>query len=101
MSIRCQWCHAPFAVCTFDGSLYIPVDKASLMHTIEGAKAQLHQSDPLLDIVLVGHPLRVLIVDAMAVLQSIKKTPTMQQLSDLQEAFTNRIERMMVSYNEG
>jgi hypothetical protein len=81
-------------------ALYILADKASL-HAVEGAKAQLHQSDPLLDIVLVGHPLRVLIVDAMAVLRSIKKTPTMQQLSDLQEVFTNRIERMMVSYNEG
>ena len=44
---------------------------------------------------------RVLIVDAMAVLQSMKKTLNIQKLSDLQETFIKRIEHMMVSYNEG
>jgi len=43
----------------------------------------------------------VLIVDAMDVLQSIKKTPTMLKLSDLQDAFNKCIEKMMVGYDEG
>jgi len=30
----------PRSLCAVDGSLYIPADKASLMHAIEGAKAQ-------------------------------------------------------------
>ena len=89
------------SLCSVDGSLYIPADKASLMHAVEGAKAQPLQSTTLLDTAPMSPPPKVLIVDAMAVLQSMKKTPTMQKLSDLQVAFIKRIEFMMVGYNEG
>ena len=41
------------------------------------------------------------IVDAMAVLQSMKKTPSMVQLCHLQEAFLKRISVMMEEYIEG
>ncbi len=44
---------------------------------------------------------KVLITDAMGVLQSMKKTPTMLRMSDLQNAFTKRIEKMMAGYVEG
>ena len=91
----------PRSLCAVDGSLYIPADKSSLMHVIEGAKAQTIQSAPLLDIAPAGSLHRVLIVDGMAVLHSMKKTPTMRKLSDLQEAFIKRIEWMIVDYNEG
>jgi len=37
----------------------------------------------------------------MAVLQTMKKTPNMKKLADLEEAFVKRIERMMNDYNEG
>lgn len=55
----------------------------------------------LLDIVPGDHLPRVVIVDAMAVLQSMKKTPAMNKLSDFDEAFIKRIEWMMVGYNDG
>ena len=44
---------------------------------------------------------KVLIVDAMAVLQSMKKTTTILTLSDLQNAFNKRIKEMMTGYDEG
>ena len=45
--------------------------------------------------------IRVLIVDAMAVLQSMKNTTTMLTLSDLQNALNTRIKEMMTGYDEG
>ena len=44
---------------------------------------------------------RALVVDAMAVLQSMKKTPTIRTLADLKEAFVRRIENMLNGFNEG
>ena len=40
-------------------------------------------------------------VDAMAVLQSMKTTATMCTLADLKEAFVRRIENMITGFNEG
>jgi hypothetical protein len=99
-SMRCQWqwCYAPFVLWMV---LYIPADKASMMHAVEEVKVQPLQSAPLLDIVPGDHPPRVVIVDAMAVLLSMKKTPAMKKLSDLAEAFIKRIEWMMIGYHEG
>ncbi|CAB3980183.1 Hypothetical predicted protein [Paramuricea clavata] len=92
----------PCSLCAVDGSLYIPTNKASLMHAVEAVKARLLvQSAAFLDVVPVtGCLLRVLIVDAMAVVQSMKKTPTMKNLSNLQEAFIKRIKGMVVGYDE-
>ena len=99
----------PCSLCSGDGSLYILADKSSLMHAIEGATAEPvaetvssdTHGDTQVDIVPHSEPPKVLIVDAMAVLQSMKKTPMMLKLSDLQEAFIKRIEFMMVGYSEG
>ena len=99
----------PRSLCSGDGSLYIPADKASLMHAIEGATAEPvaetvssdTHGDTQVDISPHSEPPKVLIVDAMAALQSMKKTPMMLKLSDLQEAFIKRIEFMMVGYSEG
>lgn len=90
----------PRSLCAVDGSLYIPADKASLMHAIEGAKAQTVRSVTRVDAAQTQSP-KVLIIDAMAVLQSMKKTSTTQKLSDLQEAFVKRIAFMMIGYSEG
>lgn len=93
----------PRSLVTVDGSLYIPTDKASLMHAVEGAKTESAPA-PVPDIAMADCPIRVaqvLIVDAMAVLQCMKKTPTMRKISDLSEAFIKRIEGMMVGYDEG
>ena len=68
----------PRSICAVDGSLYIPGDKASLMHAIEGATGKpLDARSP----VMTGHPSHVLVIDAMAVLQSMKK---LQQCSNFQ-----------------
>ena len=91
----------PRSLCAVDGSLYIPTDKASLMHVIEEAKSEIVQPDPTLYRIPDVDRSRVLVVDAMAVLQSMKKTPTMRRLSDLQETFIKHIEMMMVGYDEG
>ena len=92
----------PRSLCAVDGSLYIPTNKASLMHAVEAVEAHSPlQSAAFLDVAPVtGCLLRVLIVDAMAVVQSMKKTPTMKNLSNLQEAFIKRIKGMVVGYDE-
>lgn len=88
----------PRSLCAVDGSLYVPTDKASLMHAIEGVESQSIEPAPCLN--TAGLP-RVLVVDAMAVLQSMKKTSSMRSLADLQEAFIKRIEWMLNGYSEG
>ena len=42
-----------------------------------------------------------MIIDAMAVLQTMKKSAKTKKLSDLEEAFIKRIEKMMIGYREG
>ena len=44
---------------------------------------------------------RVLIVDGTAVLQSMENTPSMKELSYLEEVFIKHVKSMMVSYDEG
>ena len=44
---------------------------------------------------------KVLIVDVMAVLQSMKKATTMLTLSNFQNAFNKHIKEMMTGYDEG
>ena len=44
--------------------------------------------------------IKVLIIDAMAVLQCMKKNNTMQTLPDLQNAFNECIQNMVSGYDE-
>ena len=44
--------------------------------------------------------MKVLITDAIAVLQCTRKKNTMQMLSDLQDAFNERIQNMVSGYDE-
>ena len=93
----------PRSLITVDGSLYIPTDKASFMHAVEGAKTETAPAT-VPDIAMAEYPIqiaRVLIVEAMAVLQCTNKTPRMRKISDLSEVFIKRIEGMMVGYDEG
>ena len=89
------------SLCAVDGSLYIPTEKASLMHAIEDAKAESLVSNLSLDTAAGDRRDRALVVDAMAVLQSMKKTPTMRTLADLRGTFVRRIENMLNGFNEG
>ena len=87
----------PRALCSVDGSLYIPTDKSSLMHAIEGTTGSPVTTEEQVD--SPSHT-RVLVIDAMAVLQGLKKTASMQTLTDLIHAYTHRIRRLMQGYNE-
>lgn len=91
----------PRSLCAVDRSLYIPNDKASIMHAVEDATADSLSVPPVPDIRQEDTPVKVLIIDAMGVLQSMTKTPNMLKISHLQEAFNKRIETMMGSYDEG
>jgi len=90
----------PRSLCAVDGSLYIPADKATMIHAIEGAKAQTVPSVTQNDATQ-SQPPKVLTSDAMPVLQSMKTTSTMQKLSDMQEAFIQRSAFTMIGYSEG
>ena len=75
------------------------------MHAVEDAKAEPLEVVPQPDLMqedLPGIPqlVKVLIVDAMAVLQSMKKTPTMLKLAELQDAFNKCIKTMMAGCDE-
>ena len=53
------------SLCTVDGSLFIPTDKASLMRLIEEANPQAQLETPP----ATGNLHRILVIDAMAVVQ--------------------------------
>ena len=73
------------------------------MHAVENVRAEPLEvvPQPALEGSEEESSVSVLIVDVMGVLQSMKKTPIMLKLSDLQEAFNKRIEKMMAGYDEG
>ena len=100
----------PRSLCAGDGSLLLTADKANLLKALEDVKAQslhdiqqgfieedLTQNDSIEE---ADATIKVLIVDAMAVLQCMKKKNTMQTLSDLQDAFNERIQSMLSGYDE-
>ena len=59
----------PRSLYAVDGSLYIPTDKASLMHVVEDARAEPLEVDPQPDLVQEeDSSVSFLIVDAMSVL---------------------------------
>ena len=70
----------PRSLCAVDRSLYIPTDKASLMHAVEDATVQSLDVPPVPDIGQGDPPVKVLIIDAMGVLQSMTKTPNMLKI---------------------
>ena len=72
------------------------------MHVNEAAKSEPPVSDlPPDDIADGAFRDWALVVDAMAVLQSVKETATMRTLADLKEAFVRRIENMLTGFNKG
>jgi len=83
----------PRSLFAVDGSLLLPTDKASIIHAIE--LAQPPSSAPQ-----DGSLPRVLIIDAMAVLQGMKKSPGMTTILHLKMAFNGRIGRMIQGYVE-
>ena len=91
-------------------TVILPSDKASIIHAIEAAKlpvlADAHaQSTSVASVAAPSVPRderettdrapRVLIIEALAVVQCIKKTPIMTSIVHLKTAFNARIERMV------
>ena len=72
--------------------------KAQSLHDIQQdfIEEDLTQNDSIEE---ANATIKVLIIDAMAVLQCMKKN-TMQTLSDLQDAFNERIQSMVSGYDE-
>ena len=62
---------APRSLCAVDRSLYIPTDKASLMHAIVSVQAQ--QIESMLSLTPEGQLTHIMVIDAMGVLHTIKK----------------------------
>ena len=94
----------PRALFSSDGSLLIPTDKSAFIHAIEeynppnmepGADFT-HDTPDITDI----HG-NVCIVDAMAVVQAIKKGPSMLTCSDFANAFVGSIKQIISRYDEG
>ena len=103
-----------------DGTLLIPTSKSSIIHVIEAVPSiseVVSTDDPPEEVVvtqnqsLMGeswiennyphdNDVTVLIIDAMAVLQGMKKTPQMKKISDLREAFSKRIQHLAKDYSE-
>ena len=100
----------PRSLCAGVGTLLLTADKANLMKTFEDVTFQslqgvqqdfieedLTQNDSIEE---ADATIKGFIIDAMAVLQCMKKSNTMQTLSDLQEAFNERIQNMVSGYDE-
>ena len=96
-------------------TVILPSDKASIIHAIEAAKlpvlADAHaQSKSVASVAAPSVPRderettdrapRVLIIDALAVVQCIKKTPIMTSIVHLKTACTAIIERVVIEYME-
>jgi len=66
------------SLCAVDGSLYIPTNTSSRMHAVEDARADSIEVVPQPDLVQEeDSSVSVLILDAVVVLQSMRKTPAM------------------------
>lgn len=98
----------PRSMFASDGSLLIPTDKASTLHAIEEAKPTQPTCDDvpdcdsdMIDSDCNSHLDRVIIIDGMAVVQSMKKSPTMRTIVNFTEAFVKRIVGLVKPYDEG
>ena len=100
----------PRSLCASDRTLLLTADKANLMKALEDVTSQslqdiqqdfieedLTQNDSIEE---ADATIKVLIIDAMAVLQCMKKNNAMQKLSDLQDTFNKSIQNMVSGYDE-
>ena len=90
---------APHSLCAVDGSLYIPTDKASLIHTIVSVQAQ--QLEPMPSSTPEGQLTRIKVIDTMGVLHTIKKSSDLKIVKNLIDAFVKKMKIMLIGYNVG
>ena len=107
---RFEMAMVPCSLCAGDGTLLLTTDEADQMKVLKDVKDQsLHdiQQDFIEeDLTQNGSTeeadvtIKVLIINVMAVLQCMKEKNTMQTLSYLQDAFSERIQNMVSGYGE-
>ena len=105
----------PRCIFSADGTIPLPTDKASIIYAIEAAKpplladahaqstygASLAASSVSSDErETTDRAPRVLIIDAISVVQCVKKTPIRISILHLKTAFNARIERVVIGYME-
>ena len=96
----------PRSLFSSDGLLLIPTDKSAFVHAIEEYKME-PSSESGGDVITpdtsnrVEDRYNVCLIDAMAVVQAIKKGPSMVTCSDFAQAFVRSICNIMSSYREG
>ena len=97
----------PRSLFSNDGGLLVPTDKSSFIHVIESQPLPTpvvacedesdvidNNSDTWIENVQLPDDCdRVVIIDAMAIVQEIKKTPTMKTMTDFSAVFCKKIER--------
>ena len=109
----------PRALLTNDCSLYIPACKSKMISLIEDLPsaanevehsecisrndAESSHEDSELTTLSYEYPCElgnVAIIDAMAIVQTIKKNPTMKKMSDFRTVFCKKIQRRVKKYTE-
>jgi len=94
----------PRSLFAVDGSLLLPTDKSSIIHAVEIASMQAESeqiSAHLRDRRTADFADSVLIVDAMAIVQSMSKGPNIKRMVDLKTSFVKRCKGMLKTYYEG
>ena len=90
----------PRSLFSSDGLLLIPTDKSSFISVIEKYLPEDMETQAENPPVHVTRE-KVCIIDAMAIVQAIKKGPKMSTCSDFAKVFVRSITKMMEGYSEG
>ena len=86
----------PRSLFAADGSLLIPQNKHKMMTLLE----QFQSENPAPSITTTSSS-KVLIIDAMAFVHPLKKSPATRTLRDLQDVFISKIENRLQGFDEG
>ena len=90
----------PRSLFNTDGSLLIPTNKSSFMHYIDDVVAKSNVT-PVINDLSCSTYRDLYLTDAMPIIQGIKKTPTMNAMTDFMYSFCNRIQNLLLPYIEG
>ena len=80
-----------------DGQLFIPTDKNAFVKSLE---SHVDAAD-LAETATEQSPKRICIIDAMAMVQTVKKGTNMSTCTEFAEVFTNIIKNILDNYDEG
>ncbi|CAB4011170.1 Hypothetical predicted protein [Paramuricea clavata] len=89
----------PRALFSADGQLLIPTDKSAVVKTLESHVDFENHAD--VEIEISESTRKICIIDAMAVVQTIKKGTKMTTCADFAQAFVSVIKKILHEYDEG